>query len=208
MADQEEKAGGTGTGGGNGGGEPAPVPYERFQKTVAARNALAEEVSTLKADLQRVSERAATADTLAKQIEDLRGQYTAKEAVWGEEREVLNLGIADEDGREVVRALHRRLPEKDRPKLGEWWSSLAADPTKAPKPLQPYLTAVERAAEKVAEKVEKRETPGRTAAGSSETVSSAGKATPAQLAALREAAIRSGWTGPAAAAWKAAAGVK
>lgn len=50
-----------------------------------------------------------------------------------------------EDDLAVARTLHGRLPEKDRPALGDWLGGFKTDPTKAPKPLS-HLFASQAAA--------------------------------------------------------------
>lgn len=51
------------------------------------------------------------------------------------------MGLSDPDAQLVARTFHERIPEAERPPLGDWLSTIKADPSKAPKALTPYLGA-------------------------------------------------------------------
>lgn len=53
----------------------------------------------------------------------------------------MRAGIADEEGIEVARLFHGKLPKTDRPSFGDWLTQLRTKPDAAPKALRPYLGA-------------------------------------------------------------------
>ncbi len=115
------------------------VPYERFQEVVNDRNTLRDENGTLKGEIQTLTEKAATADTLGSELSTLRSTLQSKETAWAEERTLLR--TFDDEGLVAARALHGQLAEEGRPSLPDWISGLKSDPTKAPKLLRSYFEA-------------------------------------------------------------------
>jgi hypothetical protein len=135
---------GTGNGGGAGGeGEKAPIPYHRFQEVVSERNTMRDRIKTLEKEAQGALEKAATADTLASQLKELQAERKKEQGAWEEERGLLRAGFTDPDAIDVARVLHGKLPEKDRPSLGDWLEGHRKAPDKAPKALTPWLAAQE-----------------------------------------------------------------
>lgn len=117
-----------------------PVPYERFQEVVTQKNTLEAALSAEKANVQKLMEKSATADTLAKQLADAQTGWAQKEAAWGEERQLLANGLTDPDAGAVARLLYNRIPETSRPKtIGEWLGGLRAEGAAVPPALAPYL---------------------------------------------------------------------
>jgi hypothetical protein len=133
LADEDE------TGGGGDGGGAKTVPYDRFQKVVQERNEWKSKASTFERDAQANAERAATSDTLAKQLEDLKGEFKSARSAWDLERGMMGAGLTDQEGRDVAQMHYGRLAEKDRPTMTDWLEGLRKDPTKAPRSLQPFL---------------------------------------------------------------------
>lgn len=118
-----------------------PVPAARLRDETVAKRKAQERVAELEQAIARLEQRAATADTLAKQLEEAQSRFTAATTAWDSERAVYQLGITDPEAIEVARHLHGRLPEQDRPPLADWLRAAKDDPTKAPRALSPYLTS-------------------------------------------------------------------
>lgn len=129
-------------------GEPGPVPYARFKevndKWKAAveghRTALAD-ADRYKRELAAAEARLGTVDQLTARLQEMEASHAKDRASWDVERSLMDAGIVDQDGRDVARFLFDRLPEEGRPALGDWLKEAKADPSKAPKALQPYLGA-------------------------------------------------------------------
>lgn len=119
--------------------DQGPIPASRFREEVKLKRAAQERVAELEQQIAKVEQRAATADLLGKQLDEMRGQFTSATAAWETERAVYQLGIIDGEAIEVARHLHQRLPEANRPALPDWLRAVKDDPSKAPKALQPYL---------------------------------------------------------------------
>lgn len=119
-------------GSGGGGGEQGPVPYDRFQRVVGERNTAQGRIADLEREVQTLSQKAATADTLARQLEETRGTLTAKEQAWGRERSLLEFGLTDPDGREIAEFKYSKLPEAERPPIGDWLESMKGEKWMAP----------------------------------------------------------------------------
>lgn len=136
----------------DGGGAAPPVhepppDHPRFQQVVEQRNALRAEKAALEEQLQAAIEKAATVDTLAKQIESMKASHKGVVAGYEERLALSGAGINDSDGQTVVRALYNSLPDAERPKtisdyLGQFQGENAAEP---PRALAPYLKAPEPA---------------------------------------------------------------
>jgi len=71
-------------------------------------------------------------------------KYESESKQWSTERDLLRAhpSMLDDEARDVARVAYERLPEASRTQpLAEWVKSIAADPSKAPRMLQPYLTS-------------------------------------------------------------------
>lgn len=121
----------------------AMIPESRLRQETRLKRQALERVQQLEAELEAAAKKAATADTLARQIEDQGKAHAAALAEWETERAVWRVGLTDPDGIEVARLLHGKLPEKDRPSIGDWLGSLRDDPSKAPRALAAYLAPAE-----------------------------------------------------------------
>lgn len=118
-----------------------PVPAARLRDETAAKRKAQERVAELEQAIARLEQRAATADTLAKQLEEAQSRFASATTAWDSERAVYQLGITDPEAIEVARHLHGRLPEQGRPPLAEWLRAAKDDPSTAPRALSPYLTS-------------------------------------------------------------------
>lgn len=122
------------------------VPSARLREESAKKREAMARVTELESLLSESEKKAATADTLAKQLEEHKLANKATKAEWETERAVWQVGLTDPEGIDIARHLHSRLPEDKRPPMAEWLKSLKDDPTKAPKALAAYLAGPEVAA--------------------------------------------------------------
>lgn len=120
-------------------GGKAPIPYDRFQQVVAEKNALNERVGALEKEARTYQERAATADTLAKQIEQIKAEHSKAASAWDRQRALIGAGIVDDEGIELADYYYGKVPEKDRPAMGDWIKAMREAPDKAPKALRTWL---------------------------------------------------------------------
>lgn len=121
--------------------EDRSIPYDRFQQVVASKNAMAEKIGQLEQQLQSLTEKAATVDTLGEQLRKAQAQAQQAEQRFSTFRDIAGAGITDPDVVELVEWSYGRLPETDRPALGEWLTAIKTDPTTAPTALRPHLQA-------------------------------------------------------------------
>jgi len=140
-----------------GGGAVETVPKARLDQALRQREETTARAAEAEAArdqaLAKVTAAAAQQATLAqsladaqKRITETEARLTAEREAWTAEKEFVTAGIVDADGLEVASLLYSRLPAEGRPKRTEWIASFRADPTKAPKPLSPYLTVAQAAA--------------------------------------------------------------
>lgn len=115
------------------------VPYTRFQKVTESNRALKRRVSELEREAQGNAEKAATADTLASQLEKEKRERKGERDGWSQEKAMIGAGLVDDEAREVALLHYNRQPEATRGPLEEWLKGIKADPTKAPKSLRPFL---------------------------------------------------------------------
>lgn len=173
------------------------VPQERYNATVAEKKELAARVATLEAEVQSVTERAATADTLAKQLEELRASTKAQAAAWEEKFSLQGAGLTDPEDVDVARTLYGRMPAEGKPKtIADAVTAWRADPTTAPRALAHVFGPATVPAAGAAGAAGKPVTPAPNATGAPGTRPAAGEpVTGAALKALRESAQASGdWT--------------
>ena len=115
------------------------VPYKRFQAINEKRAELEARLGELESEVQRWQERAATADTLAQQLEEARASEAASRAQFSEYQAAARLGVSDPELYEAARWAYSRLPEDDRPAFGEALEAWKSDPSAAPLVLRPHL---------------------------------------------------------------------
>jgi hypothetical protein len=180
-------------------GGKAPIPYDRFQQVVAEKNALNERVGALEKEARTYQERAATADTLAKQLEEARTKHAADASAWDRQRALMGAGITDPDDVELADYYYSKAPDKDRPAMGDWIKGFRDDPNKAPKALRPlFATASDTEADEPDAEVEalpNRETrPPRTQRTADPSGTQGARHTPTaeQVRAAREKAQKTG----------------
>ena len=124
----------------------APAPAERtvshdvYRRVVDAKQGLEAQVSTLKDEVATLSERAATADTLAEHSREWQSKAEAAEGKFTRWRAIADgLGTTETEAIEAAEWAHSRLPEADRPEIGEWAKAMKAAPDTAPKVLAGWL---------------------------------------------------------------------
>lgn len=109
----------------------------------AARTQLAartQELEQLRGEVEQLRTRADTADTLAAEVKRLKAEHQGMAEQHRTDRALWAAGLTDPDEIELVRFVHGRLPEKDRPPLTDWLEAVRKEPTKAPKLLEPVAT--------------------------------------------------------------------
>lgn len=109
-----------------------PIPYARFSEVVTERN-------KLQADLTAATETASQVPDLAGQIEALKTEHAAQTAAWQTDRGLMERGLMDDEGRDVARLIHGRLPAADRPDIGAWLDTLTTGGGDVPRALAGYL---------------------------------------------------------------------
>ena len=120
----------------NGAEAARTIPYDRFQAVVAEKKALATEIETLRGEVQSVTERAATADTLAAQIQAIKDAHQAEQAAWGEERALLGAGITDAEDADLVRHYYGKAPAEGKPAtIADYLAGLRAEGAVVPRGL-------------------------------------------------------------------------
>lgn len=128
---------------GAGGAEREPVPYSRFQEVVGKKNAAEARIAELEASIQSAIEKSATADTLAKTINDLKTAHKSELAQMQEALGLSRAGLHDPAGVAIARTLYGLEPEDKRPKsLPEYVQQFLGDGDDVPEPppgLAPYL---------------------------------------------------------------------
>lgn len=129
---------GQGQGNGGGNGAPGPVPYDRFQAVVQDRNALQGRIVDLERQIQGLTEKGATADTLAAQLREAQTKFESERSAWGTERAIIGAGITDPEGVEFARLAYERMkPGEDgkKPSITDWLGQRDA----LPKAIRAYL---------------------------------------------------------------------
>lgn len=184
---------GDGGGEGQGGGEARTVPYERFEKVVSSKNALTSRVATLEGELQTLSEKAATVDTLGSQLREAQEQVAAAEAKFGRWQSIASaLGTTDSEAIEAAEWAHSRLPQEDRPELGDWLGSIKEAPDKAPRVLRSWLQSDEGGQGGDEPPEASKRKPPRPAGGGKQPPGAPDALSAAELRRVREDAIRTG----------------
>lgn len=124
----------------NGAAAAPPAGGDTTATLRAARAQLTQrtqELEQLRGEVEALRTRADTADTLNGEVKRLKAEITGLGEAHRTERALWSAGVTDPDEVELLKWAHGRLPEKDRPPLDTWVSTLKTDPTKAPKVLAP-----------------------------------------------------------------------
>lgn len=132
--------------GGSGNRVPPGVTFRLSQLTTQKRE-LKREVGGARARIAELEGELAKREEAIKGFDPVRQELDAlkkREATWAEERALLAAGLTDEDDQAVARALHARIPEKERRPLPDWLGDLKKDPTKAPKQIAHAFTGAKK----------------------------------------------------------------
>lgn len=119
-------------------GEKAPIPYDRFQAVVADRNDLKGKLEEMGRQVQSLTEKAATADTLAAQFREAQAALAKERESWGMERAIIGAGISDPEGVDFTRLAYERVkPDAagKKPSITDWLGQRDA----LPKAIQAYM---------------------------------------------------------------------
>lgn len=163
----------------------ATVPYARFAEVVQQKNQLLE--------------RASRADSLASALQEAQAKVGAVEANFNVFRTVAStLGQTDPEAVELVQWSYGRLPQENRPALGDWLGSVKADPAQAPLAIRHLLPQAANAAPVPAPAPTQVTSPRAAPSAVAGAPASTPSLSPADVARIREQCQRTGdWT-----AWK------
>jgi len=139
MAEENTDSNGTTT---QQAGTPAWVD-ERISKITRQRDEMADRVTTLEREVEKLSPLADRADAWKEKAQTLETSLSTEQAKWHTDRALLEAGIQDREVRELFQWQHTRLPEKDRPAFGDWLGGLQADDAQVPAVLAPYIGSTE-----------------------------------------------------------------
>jgi hypothetical protein len=132
------------------GGTPAPTPpagggqqtvaWDTYQQTVSAKNALEAKVADLTSQVTKLSEKAATVDTLSSQVNEWKAKAEKAEGRFATFTEFSGaLGIQDTEVIDAFEQHYQKLPEKDRPSRKDHVANLRAKRDEAPVLLRGFL---------------------------------------------------------------------
>lgn len=140
MAQDDDDGGNGGNGGnGGGGGGDRTVAYSTYRKVVDAKSGLEAQVAELKGQVDSLTEKAATADTLGQELASWKTKATDAEQRFGRYQSIAGaIQSTDPDAIEAVEWQYGKLGN-DRPELAAWLQQLTAEPDKAPSVLRPFL---------------------------------------------------------------------
>lgn len=169
---------------------PAPeqtIPYSRFHEVVKERNA--------------AQEKAAQAASLAAALQEAQAKAASLETQFSTFRTVAStIGHTDPEAIDLVSWSYGRLPQENRPALGDWLGAVKADPAQAPLAIRHLLPQAANTAPVPApapvptQATSPRAAPSAVAGAPASTPS----LSPADVARIREQCQRTGdWT-----AWK------
>lgn len=100
------------------------IPRARLNEVIGERDGLRTELDKMRAELE--------------QLQPFRQQVGTLQAQLDQVKALSRAGIIDDDGQAVAGMLFDRLSEKPEGGIAAWLGSFE-DPSKAPRPLQPYL---------------------------------------------------------------------
>ena len=147
----------------------AMIPRARLNEVIGERDGLRSELDGLRAELEKLKPYQEQVGGLQAQLEQVKALSRA--------------GIIDDDGQAVAGMLYERLAEKPEGGIGAWLSGFE-DPSKAPRPLQPYLVKPAPAAPPAAPAAA-RPDPNKTAVAAVD-----GRLSPEALAEVNKRAMR------------------
>ena len=93
----------------------------------------------------KLEQATARAAKLEEKLAGVQAEWGAKASAWDTERTLMGHGLTDPEAQDFARFAYGRIPEADRPTLGDWLTGVKADPTTAPAALAPYLAGTAEA---------------------------------------------------------------
>lgn len=139
---EEEKApesGGVDAGESSGGGE-RQIAYSKYQGVVKGKRSLERERDELRAEVNSLTERLATTDTLAETLEAEKAAHAATRAEFGQYKLVSSkLNTTQPDAIDAALWQYGRIGGDEKPALDAWLDGMAADPSTAPSILAPFF---------------------------------------------------------------------
>lgn len=124
--------------------EEVVIPKSRFDQIWKQKKELEATLALKEQEIETLKGATVTIKTLEQKIKEMESAYQAKEAGWVTERELMQAGLLDEEGREIARFLHGRLSVEEgqeKPSVGAWIASLKEEGAEIPPALAPYLSA-------------------------------------------------------------------
>lgn len=116
------------------------VAYENFQAVVQAKSGLEAQVASLKTQVQELSEKAATVDTVAARAREWEAKASEAEGRYATYTEFsAALGTTDTEIIGLFDSKYRAMPEAERPARSAWVQAIKAKPDEAPALLRPWL---------------------------------------------------------------------
>lgn len=169
--------------------EVKTVAQDKYERVVAAKRGLEEQVENLKAENSSLSEKIVGFDAMAGQLEELRAGKADAEGKFERWKTIGGaVGSTEPDVIEAFEWQHGRLPAEDRPPLGDWIASLKEDPTAAPVVLRSFLGTAQP---QPADKPKPRVVPG---AGHEDGPSAGATFSKEEIRAAKEAGQAGDWS--------------
>lgn len=110
----------------------------RFRQVTFERREAIKRAEAAEARLAELQPKLAERDALEKQIEQLKVDYSAKEARWQTKFDAVSIGF-DSEALEIAELLHSKMPAENRPALLDTLKAWKAEPSKAPRAMQMYI---------------------------------------------------------------------
>lgn len=114
------------------------LPKERIAEINQNRREAENRAAELEAQLKDAQKKAATADALTAQLTEVNSRYESDRLGWASERAIVSVGVTDQEGVDVIRALYDRVQpdaKGNKPTIGDWLGNRDA----LPKAVRTYL---------------------------------------------------------------------
>jgi|TARA_R110000765_G_scaffold405721_1_gene502376 hypothetical protein len=116
------------------------VPYARFQEINTRAKESASRVQELEAQLSDTQKQASAADSLFEQLQKTNETLEAERKGFQSEKAMMESGLVSQEARDLAQWSYSRLPEENRPALGEWLQGMTGDDAEVPTYLAPYFS--------------------------------------------------------------------
>lgn len=119
---------------------PAMIEREKFDRVVAAKRGLEQQVAELRETNQALEERTSSVDALAAQLDEARAAVQDAAGKFDRYRSISSaVGSTDPDVIEAFEWQYGRMGADERPALPDWINGLKKSPGEAPAVLRPWL---------------------------------------------------------------------